>query len=108
MKNGKNSIYSLISKYRYVLMGIAALWILFYHEWQLITPDIDSIRRIECYIKGIGYVGVDIFLFLSGIGLPNSYKKSKSIGDFYLKRMKRILLPFLFMSIVIAITKTGV
>lgn len=37
----------------------------------------------------IGYVGVDIFLFLSGLGLSNSYKKN-SITQFYKNRIKRI------------------
>jgi len=72
--------YKNLSIYRAPLMGIAAIIILLYHMPQRIIPVIDKIM----------YCGVDIFLFVSGMGLFYSIKKS-SILDFYKNRIIRIL-----------------
>ena len=91
--------FLLISKYRNAIMGIAALWILCFHAWIPVTPSYtpDNFRFfsfLERYIKTIGYVGVDIFLLLSGLGLTYAIKKS-SLIKFYYRRLKRIVLPSL-------------
>lgn len=91
-KNG----FLLVSKYRGAIMGFAALLILFNHEWIFLKDT--SVFNAELFIKNIGFCGVDIFFLLSGLGLTYSIKKS-SLPVFYLKRLKRIILPFLFMAI---------
>lgn len=63
----------LISKYRGAIMGFAALWILFFHEWVTLFVNNQVGVNIEGYLKRIGFCGVDIFLLLSGI---NFYTKS--------------------------------
>ena len=85
----------LLGHYRSALMGFAALWIFFFHEWQVISENHLRILWVETFIKRIGFCGVDIFLFLSGIGLTYSIEKSKNIFSFYYKRIKRIILPFI-------------
>lgn len=48
----------------------------------------------------IGYIGVDIFLFLSGWGLTYSYTKN-NIKTFYIRRIKKIIPLYLLTSIII-------
>lgn len=50
---------------------------------------------------GLGYLGVTIFLFLSGYGLTFSYlKKADYAKDFFAKRIFRICFPFVLLNIV--------
>lgn len=86
--------FMLLSHYRSALMGFAAFWIYSLHVWQTISGNHLRALWVETFIKRIGFCGVDIFLFLSGIGLTYSLEKSKNIFSFYYKRIKRIILPF--------------
>lgn len=89
-ENSKNSLYDLISDHRTELMGIATIMVLFDHCWIEIFTEIPILYEIEFFLKEYaGTLGVYVFVFLSGFGLPNSYKKS-SIIHFYLKRIKRV------------------
>lgn len=88
------------------LMGVATVLILCCHapHWCNELPDVISKSLM------MGYVGVDIFLLISGIGMfyswtanynPNSnYKLLK----WYLRRYKRLLIPYLIISIPIYAT----
>lgn len=82
--------YELISKNRTVIMGIAALWIMIFHGTINTTVDIFS-----TLIK-IGYLGVDIFMFMSGFSMEHSYNQTCALNprSFYKKRMKKILPTF--------------
>lgn len=86
--------FLLLSRYRGALMGFAALWIYILHEWQTISGEHLRTLWVETFFKRIGFCGVDIFLFLSGMGITYSIAKSKNVFCFYAKRLKRILLPF--------------
>jgi len=91
---------SLISKYRGAIMGFAAIWILFFHEWIVLSATEETvIGWTERFIKRTGFCGVDIFLFLSGMGLTYAIKKA-SLGKFYYNRLKRLLFPFLFVAVI--------
>jgi peptidoglycan/LPS O-acetylase OafA/YrhL len=46
-------------------------------------------------------VGVEVFLFLSGMGLYFSYTKNKDTGAFLRKRFIRVLIPYLIYGSVI-------
>ncbi len=93
--------FSLISRYRTQLMGFAALWILMFHEWDTVLDNYGSWLYVESFIKYTGFCGVDIFLFLSGIGLTFSIGK-KSLCQFYISRIKRIFLPVALMGAIMA------
>lgn len=43
----------VLTKYRGAIMGIAALWILFFHEWQLLVTEPGKAADFESYIKRI-------------------------------------------------------
>lgn len=79
----------LISKQRSAIMGIAILWIMLFHA------PVELNDLILMFIKGIGYGGVDVFLFLSGFGLYFSLsKKSVNLRNWYWNRFVRILPEF--------------
>lgn len=97
---GERNDFLLINRYRTALMGFAALWILMFHEWVPVFAGYGRLGAAEEFVKRIGFCGVDIFLFLSGIGMTYSIKKSKSLQAFYYKRLKRILFPFVAAAVI--------
>lgn len=88
-----------ISKYRDELFGIAILSVIFFHF---------GILHVDYYKNGSGVLymiirnfryyfassGVDIFAFLSGVGLYYSFSSNNNIARYYSRRMKRILIPY--------------
>lgn len=74
---------SNISRFRGTLMGAAMLMIIMFH--------IDLARWDTFFgLRRMGNIGVDMFLFLSGIGLWFSWSKTPSYRHFYLRRFLRI------------------
>ena len=83
-----------ISEARSIIMGFAALIVAFFHCYKynfhtIITNDFFA--NFLNFLRKTGNVGVDIFLFLSGIGLYFSFSKDSNIKTFYKKRVIRIL-----------------
>lgn len=79
--------YSMLSKYRTELMGVAMLWIMLFHAWELTT--LPAPLNI---IKSAGFGGVDIFILLSAMGLTMSLlRREQSWGQFMTRRAARIL-----------------
>ncbi len=76
-----------ISKYRSALMGIAMIWIIFAHSYVSINLPL----FIKFPFMGLGFGGVEIFLFLSGFGIYYSLNKNIDLGKFFLKRIYRFL-----------------
>lgn len=74
-----------ITKYRSVWMGIAILWVIFFHS------DLPSVTGFIGMIKKIGYGGVDIFMFASGLGCYYSYSKCEDSFIFIKRRIKRVM-----------------
>ncbi len=91
-----------ISKYRGALMGIAALWIYFFHLWTPLLQDVEAVAGIERFLKRAGFCGVDIFLLLSGIGLTYAIGKS-GLLTFYYRRVRRLIVPVLAIGIIRAV-----
>ncbi len=89
-----------ISKYRDSIMGIAILWIVLHHSGLNLPNPLFAIKRS-------GYGGVDMFLFVSGMGCAYSYLKDKNIIEFYKRRIKRIYPHFLPIMIVYIILHTN-
>lgn len=77
----EETILNAIIANRSFLMGVAMIMVIVYHIFCWVYNPIGPLN--------IGYVGVDIFLFLSGLGLSCSYEKN-SITQFYKNRIKRI------------------
>lgn len=85
-----------ISRFRGELMGMAMLFVILFH---VSLPQSDAFFGL----RRIGNIGVDIFLFLSGIGLWFSWTKTdcglkKKTCAFYLKRIVRIYPAWILMA----------
>jgi peptidoglycan/LPS O-acetylase OafA/YrhL len=76
-----------LSTHRDALMGVAILWIMLFHA-EVVFP---SWLRPLTWLHETGYGGVDIFLFLSGLGLYYSMARDPRTGRFYRSRFLRIL-----------------
>lgn len=87
-----------LSKYRDVLFGFSIISIMIFHWCEVFVSACDSgvlWAVAEVYILFVGSIGVEIFLFLSGIGLCFSMHRDKSIRNFYMRRAMRILPKYL-------------
>ena len=72
-----------ISRYRGELMGAAMLFVILFHVGLPREDAFYGLRRI-------GNIGVDMFLFLSGVGLWFSWTKHPSLKHFFTRRYLRI------------------
>jgi peptidoglycan/LPS O-acetylase OafA/YrhL len=84
----------IVSRFRSEIYGAAAAWIVLFHFtviWHL--PDLLPIPLPVAVVKflALGNVGVDIFLFLSGISLYFSLEKGSTYGGFIAKRLRRLV-----------------
>ncbi len=85
-----NTTYGLVSRYRGELMGFAALWVVLFHSF-IRLPDwlpgwlYEPLNLFQTF----GYGGVDIFLFVSGIGIYQSLSKNDP-GQYFKNRLSRI------------------
>lgn len=105
----KNVSWNQISEYRNELFGLSIISIMVFHYFEGVAGA-DYISRpmkvIALAFNGaIGSVGVDIFLFLSGFGIWYALKKRPQVIDFYIKRIRRVLIPYLVMGGVFWIVK---
>lgn len=73
-----------ISRYRAEQMGAAMLFVILFHVALDRGDPFYGLRRC-------GNVGVDIFLFLSGVGLWHSWMKTPDVRHFYRRRLMRIV-----------------
>lgn len=79
-------------KYREIWMGIAMLWIMLFHSGFVFS------NKIVKMAQAIGYGGVDVFLFASGIGNYFSYTKDECPLLFLKRRILRlapVYIPFI-------------
>lgn len=72
-----------ISRYRGELMGVAMLFVVLFHVALPRTDAFFGLRRV-------GNIGVDMFLFLSGVGLWFAWSKMPSARHFLTRRLLRI------------------
>src|SRR5574344_11398 len=72
-----------ISRFRVELMGTAMLFVILFHV---------SLPRSDMFfgLRRMGNIGVDMFLFLSGIGLWFSWTKNPDWKRFFRRRYLRI------------------
>lgn len=83
-----------ILQYRAQLMGIAILMVMMCHMHYL-YPVFPAIR--------FGKTGVELFFFISGMGLMLSMQKNADLFSFYVKRYIRILPAFYLVSFIISV-----
>ena len=92
----KSCDWGIISKYRTALMGIGTLLVLLIHgnefHW---SENLYFFKKIV----NEGSIGVEVFLFLSGIGLFFSMQKDGNVLKFYCRRYRRIIPIYLSIAI---------
>lgn len=98
MKNSKYD-WSYLSKYRNSIYGVSIILIIIFHYFILVQNTDGIFATIaRRYSLTIGSVGVDIFMIMSGVCLFYSLKRNSNILEFYKKRCKRIIVPYLIVS----------
>ena len=85
-------------KNKKVIMSFSALMIIIFHLWINITKPNTNIYLIETYLRYIGYIGVDIFFFVSAYSLANN--KIDNYSNFIIKRFKKIYLKFIIFGVI--------
>ncbi len=81
---------SLVLKYKQELMGFAIIWIyLFHSQFAYGIPVVGD-------IVAFGSHGVDVFFFLSAMGLSCSLQKNNDSKSFFIRRLRRIIPTFFF------------
>lgn len=98
--NGKFRLEA-ISEYRSEIYGISIFWIMLFHlnESRYYTPwKNNPVFHYILNVIKLGNMGVDIFLFLSGICLYFSFTKNPDVLCFLKKRLSRIMYPLFLTS----------
>ena len=87
----KTLSWTLLSKYRAPLMGIAMIGVYLTHYKQAFS--VNKVTPVPWIVRQLKYgsSGVDIFLILSGLGLCYSFAKDSNLLRFYGKRLVRLL-----------------
>ena len=85
-------------KNKKVIMSFSALMIIIFHLWINITKPNTTIYLVETYLRYIGYIGVDIFFFLSAYSLANN--EIDNYLNFIFKRFKKIYLKFIIFGVI--------
>lgn len=101
---GKTGIYkergsgldlSIVSKYRTEVYGMAILWIMLFHGYLVKVKYFTGIPLLQYVGRFISYgnMGVECFLFLSGIGLYFSFQRSRELHTFFWRRLCKVYPP---------------
>lgn len=91
--------FSVFSKYRTELMGIAILNVMALHalSWtQAIEQPNIAVLALNTFGRLIFTEG---FLFFSGLGIYYSLTKNSNIKRFYVRRLKRLIVPYVIIAL---------
>lgn len=93
--------FSALSAYRNAIYGVAALWIVLFHYTDMSKARAASVPKLSFIYETLqmGNIGVDIFFFLSGVGLYYSFVKDHRVLRFYYKRIVRVMIPYLLLTL---------
>lgn len=77
-------------------MGLAIISIIIFHFSQdTKSADYNYTLPLQLFFNYVWSTGVDVFMLLSGMSIFYSLYKSYDIKSFYIKRFKRIIIPYL-------------
>lgn len=94
--------YKIFSTHKQYLMGVATLLISLFHI-SLFRPELLHRTPYLYDTFATMNVGVEIFLYLSGIGLYFSFEKKPKFKDYYAKRVINVYVIFLIIALFYAI-----
>jgi len=89
--------WGILSTYRDEVYGLSILWIMLFHGYLCEVYYFEGVPVLEYLGKFLGYgnMGVEIFLFLSGICMYFSFCKNREIIPFIRRRFLRVFPPLL-------------
>lgn len=87
-----------ISDYRQELMGIAIIGVLIMHFFSIGEIERSLSVRVVSIIPTLAFT--ETFLFLSGLGIFSSLSRGGDVFEFYKKRFKRLVIPYILMAFV--------
>ncbi len=97
----KSLHFADLSKYKAEIYGISILWIMLFHAHPMFGVHYDFgknfLKPIDTFI-GFGNMGVEIFLFCSGIFLYFSFVRNSDAFQFMCKRIARLFWPVILIS----------
>lgn len=101
----KKGNWNILSENRNIIYGISIILIIIFHYFEDVLNSPSGINKeihniAVIYNVLFGSIGVEIFLFLSGIGLYFSLEKGRDVLKFYSKRIKRIIIPYVIIGLV--------
>lgn len=92
LRNMKSKVsLNKLSKHRAVFMGLAIIFVMLCHN-TLKVPE--SLKTTHSVLSAMCQCGVDMFMILSGLGLYYSFYKNSAVGQFWKKRITKILIPY--------------
>lgn len=96
MKTENKFNLGLVSKFRNEMFGLSIISIMIFHFFLRIREHgSGTLYPVALAFDNIiSSVGVECFLFLSGVGIYFSMSKNGNILNFYRKRMSRVLIPY--------------
>lgn len=101
MKANKTLQLADLSKYKAEIYGISILWIMLFHAHPMFGVHYDFgkafLKPLDTLI-GFGNMGVEIFLFCSGVFLYFSYYRNSDAYKFMCKRIARLFWPVAIIS----------
>lgn len=96
--------YSIVSKHRNQIFGVAALLIFYFHLQPLFFQGVPVLQVLERFTGTQALMGVDIFVLLSSFGLAHSFEKGNFSWKRYLpKRILRVYPQLLIMQIILVL-----
>ena len=101
----KKGNWNILSENRNIIYGISIILIIIFHYFEDVLNSPNGINKeihniAVIYNVLFGSIGVEVFLFLSGIGLYFSLEKGRDVLKFYSKRIKRIIIPYVIIGLV--------
>ena len=102
MRNKREPLsFSILSLYKSELYGLTILWIMIFHSYLMKVNFFKKagvpLDYIHTFISH-GNMGVDIFLFLSGIFCFYSFSKKPGFFEYERKRYSRLIIPLLLIN----------
>ena len=93
----RNFDWSILSTYRNEIFGVSIIGIMIFHYVNPLA-NLNLPRAIKYVVHFfndmVGATGVEVFLFLSGMGLCFSMNKDSNVLRFYKRRFTRLLIPY--------------
>lgn len=81
--------------------GISVLLVVYFHFSSRVPPSALGVSEAPAVVNDIGKLGVYLFFIISGFLIAKSMEASKSLADFYAKRLSRIWPLFIVAGIVV-------